>query len=318
MSIELSIDMFFNEVNTVLDKVVIEYGIKLLSVISPIIYLISFSAIMMMLLRQMIVYRQVDINELGESIWRILIFCGIFFSANNLYYRDFIQIASTLGDELSSAIIGHSGATGALNKLIDIFLTVSNKVSEDIQSVGILDALDTIVMSIIIAITGIIAFIPLVVAACVGFLGIKFVTTILLIVAPLFCAAGLFNTTRQYFLNWFGLVCNTITLTLMLNIVFGIEMRIIEKLIDSKGVINDLFSWIMTCIILCTFTYFLRLLPEISSSLTSGSMGMARSTFGINKGMTKGNEIYKQHQKNRADKLLSAGNNLLSRPNIKA
>lgn len=312
----LSIDMFFTEINAVLNEVVIKYGMSLLSEISTVVYYGVFLSIMIKLTHVMVVKREFDIDGMTESLWRVIVFGFIFFSANSFYYKEFIDIASNLGDDLSNKIVGHSGVTGALNKLIDIFLTISKQISEDIQSVGILDALDTIVMSLIIGITGILAFIPLVIAGCVGFLGVKFAITILLIVAPLFCAAGLFDNTRQFFNNWFGLVCNTITLTLIFNIVFGIEMLIIERLIEKHDIIQDLFSWIIACVILCSFTYFLRYVPEISSSLTSGSMGMARSTFGLSPAANKGKQFLADRKAAKEEKLQQKRNQMIG-DNIK-
>lgn len=128
---------------------------------------------------------------------------------------------------------------------------------------------------------------------CVGTIVVlKFSTSIILVIGPIFIAFALFDQTRQWFWGWVSTIGSFMLTSVLFSVAIGIEMNYINTFIIRDGVIDtSMYGAITILIVFGCFTLLATELPGYAASIMGGGSsggvrglpggGLARKAAGI-------------------------------------
>ena len=108
---------------------------------------------------------------------------------------------------------------------------------------------------------------------CVGTMVVlKFSTSILLVVGPIFIAFALFDQTRQWFWGWVSTISAFMLTNVFFSVAIGIEMNYINNFIIKNGTIDtSLMGAFEILIVFGAFTLLATELPGYAASIMGGA-----------------------------------------------
>lgn len=179
-----------------------------------------------------------------------------------------------------------SGATGPATNMVDTLISgyastiihIINNMSFSLTSMDTVAA-GTVVLAILL-IAGL-AFLGITVATLVV---LKISTVLLLAIGPMFIAFALFDTTRQWFLNW----VNTLAGFMLTQVLFGLVVTLEIDYINANIIGNDgilQWDWVAVLalpLILGSFTMLAQAIPGYASALMGGGGGSMGMLSGMN------------------------------------
>lgn len=109
-------------------------------------------------------------------------------------------------------------------------------------------------------------------SVCVGTMVVlKFSTSIILVVGPIFIAFALFDQTRQWFWGWVSTIGGFMLTSVLFSVTVGIEMNYINNFIIKNGVIDtSILGAITILIVFGCFTLLATELPGYAASIMGG------------------------------------------------
>jgi type IV secretion system protein VirB6 len=131
-----------------------------------------------------------------------------------------------------------------------------------------------------------IAGIPFILVAVGSMLTLKVMTTVFLVLGPLFIAFALFDKTRHWFFGWVALLAGFMLTQILFSIVMGLELAFINSVVIKNGSIDvSLKGNLSMLIYFACFTVLATELPMHAAAVMGGS---PVSTGGIGGMISKG------------------------------
>lgn len=118
---------------------------------------------------------------------------------------------------------------------------------------------------------------------CVGTMVVlKFATSIILVVGPIFIALALFDQTRQWFWGWVSTLSGFMLTYVFFSVAIGIEINYITRfLMVNGGMDTSLMGAFTILIVFAAFTMLATQLPGYAASITGGAASGGMDVPGI-------------------------------------
>lgn len=275
---DISITWFFDSVDQLLNSSVNHYMMGLKTTITP-LFALAFTTWMILFAFNMYKDGYPTRNEIQDRFLKAMVILVAFSSAQ--FMDHIVTMVMELGTDISAGMMDVDPAS-SVQMIIDQFLKLISDLSDTIEQSSIFadSGFYHICLAFVIGITGCLAFLPFVIISIISFLFIKFTATLLCVVFPMFLCFAMFPATNSWFWSWLGAALNVTVLTIFINIIFALEMNLMDSILPQTGGELTLSNWMVACVLICTFTYFLSHVNELAQSLTGGNLGNAKNGYG--------------------------------------
>ena len=262
----------FSDAFTKMDETIINIlgnqTAALISVISPII--IACFGLYLLLIAMSYIKGGAEPIDLGvDLIYRFIawsVILGVAINAGT-YTSIVVAIVTELPTELGNVISGTTSApvTNGLDGLLDLYYNAMADLYEDIDffDVGGM-VFATLVCGILL-----VCAIPFIIAAGAFILLAKIMSSILLVLGPLFIVLALFPATRQYFSLWVGQAVNYILMLVVLQILATIQIQFLTDVVNTGVELNLMTSLSIGATSLLFFVVVLKV-PDLTAALSNG------------------------------------------------
>lgn len=141
--------------------------------------------------------------------------------------------------------------------------------------------------------------IPFIATAIITMVIIKFASTLLLVLGPLFIIFSLFDSTRHWFWNWVSNLAGFMLAQVMFSVIFSLELNFIYKFIIKNGHIDSSIEGLFSMMIF--FVVFLAIMTEIPNYAASimggtpvGGSGFLKTVTGLRPALKAANFFRKK------------------------
>lgn len=118
---------------------------------------------------------------------------------------------------------------------------------------------------------------------CVGTMVVlKFSTSVVMVVGPIFIALALFDQTRQWFMGWVSSICGFMLAYVFFSVAIGIEINYITRFIMVNGGMDtSLMGAFEILIVFAAFTLLATKLPDYAATIMGGTSSGAMDLPGV-------------------------------------
>jgi type IV secretion system protein VirB6 len=211
-----------------------------------------------------------------DVIFTILKMAFVMYFAFNVswYIQTVVPFVTDLPNWIGGVLSG-SGLEGKLtnqvDKLIAGYIGSLDKLISAMEF-GFTQNWGTMFNSVLTILFYLIGGIPFL-SVCVGTMVVlKFSTSILLVVGPIFIAFALFDQTRQWFWGWVSTISAFMLTNIFFSVAIGVELNYINNFIIKNGTIDmSLLGAFEILIVFGAFTLLATELPGYAASIMGGA-----------------------------------------------
>lgn len=264
---------FVNEVNTMLNSSVAEQYQNVASAIQP-LFVTAFVAWIMWQAYQIRFGRGIQIAEIVSNMVKFVVIYTVIYTWSDVYQLIIDPFLNGI-PELIAEMTGSTGDNVVMSFGDSLFRNVKSSITffgEDSSGGSFFAAALLSVIMVIVGGLVIISYFIIVIEA-------KFLVALLLIVAPIFIAFLMFESTKGYFRNWISAMIMPMMTILLMNLTVGLLGGLIWKIFQKYMINGELevsISAAVLAIIVGTFMFIMiRKASMYASNLISNGFGIS-------------------------------------------
>ena len=263
---------FVNEVNAMLSSSVAEQYQNVASAIQP-LFVTAFVAWIMWQAYQIRFGRGIQIADIVSKMVKFVVIYTVIYTWSDVYQLVIDPFLTGI-PELIAKMTGSTGDNVVLSFADSLFRNVKSSVTFFGEDGGGGSFLAAALLSVLMIIVGgmvLICYFLFVIEA-------KFLIALLLIVAPIFIAFMMFESTKGYFRDWISAMIMPLMTILLMNLIVGLLGGLIWKVFQKYMINGELEVSISAAVLACIVGYFMFIMIKKSSAYATN---LISSGFGI-------------------------------------
>jgi type IV secretion system protein VirB6 len=247
----------------------------------------------------------VAFREIVVEIAKVAVIAGLAFNLT-WYIQTIVPFVTGFPPWIGGLLSGQEG--DQINQIDSLIGTYADSLVKLIKAMSFnifTTGFSKVYLGIQAVIIYLIAGIPFILVAVGSMLTLKVMTTVFLVLGPLFIAFALFDKTRQWFWGWVAILAGFMLTQILFSVVMGLELAFINTVVIKNGAIDtSLQGNISMLVYFACFTVLATELPGYAATVMGGA---PVSTNGIGGMLSKGTGV------NAAVKGYSGAKNLISK-----